>query len=56
VVRYFFLERLSAQLAAATRQAQMKTTIELAGTLGKSAGGEPLTQSLLEAFRTWHEK
>jgi putative zinc finger protein len=36
--------------------AQMKTTIELAGDLGKPNPGEPLEQSLLEVFRGWHQK
>jgi hypothetical protein len=36
--------------------AQMKATIELAGTLGKSPSGEPLAQSLLDVFRGWHKK
>ncbi len=35
--------------------AQMRTTIELARGLG-SAPSEPLTQSLLEVFRSWSHK
>jgi anti-sigma factor RsiW len=36
--------------------AQMKTTIELAGDLGTPGPGQPLEQSLLEAFRGWQQK
>jgi len=36
--------------------AQMKTTIELAGTLGKSVSRESLEPSLLAVFRSWHQK
>ena len=36
--------------------AQMRTTIELAGTLGESAPGESLTPGLLAVFRSWHQK